>query len=552
MPNSLLEFKHNHASQRPGRESTGRSLCVIDHDFKIAFANQRFWDLIDLPPAGFQFGDIEMALASIPDDDLRNQLTSILCTNSATKTASASFELANQKKRYSVSIDSLIGDGLVLTVEQASIDSVTQAAPVYFGVKDELTGLLTRAGFDSTSSQLLQRSTEEIAVLFIDLDHFKQVNDTLGHQFGDQVLKIVAQRLRKATREFDVVARLDGDEFAILQVGGIQPAAGKAMARRIGSSLSEPILIDDQTIHIGCSIGIATFPFDGETIDDLLRNSDLALRAAKNVGRGTIQFFEPHLAERARLRRKVEPELRDAIEKEQFELHFQPLMNLETNKLVSFEALVRWMHPTMGRIPPDQFIPLAEETGLIVPLGEWVIRNACQIAAKWDHPFGIAVNLSTVQLSSRRLIPAVVQALKESGLPAERLELEITETALMSDSSTAIATLHQLRDYGIRIAMDDFGTGYSSINYLRKFPFNKIKIDRSFVTGIDQSEGSYALVQMITALGNTLGISTTAEGVETEGERESARSAGCTEMQGYLLSRPVPCNELNDLIGRLT
>jgi len=550
MPN-IFQLEPNLAIQRPDSGSTGRCICVIASDFKIVFANECFWDLIDLSPASFQFCDLKIVLGSIRCDELRSKLTQIFSKNSAAETVSLSFKLADER-RYLVTLDSLIGDGLILTVEPVISAFVPQSAPACLGAKDEVTGLLTRASFHSTSSQLLQSTKEEVAVLFIDLDHFKNVNDTLGHPFGDQVLEMVAQRLRKLTRDYDAVARLNGDEFAILQVGGIQPAAGKAMARRIVSSLNEPMLVDGQTVNISCCIGIAIYPFDGETIDDLLRNSDMALYSAKNAGRGTIQFFEPHLAEKASRSRKIECELRDAIEKGQFEMHFQPLMNLETNTLVSFEALIRWMHPTMGCIPPDHFIPLAEETGLIVPLGEWIIRYACQIAAKWDRPFGVAVNLSTVQLSSRRLIPVVIEALKESGLPAERLELEITETALISDSSTAIATLHQLRDYGIRIAMDDFGTGYSSINYLRKFPFDKIKIDRSFVTGIDQSEGSYALVKMITALGDALGISTTAEGVETEGEREFARSAGCTEIQGYLLSRPVPSWELNDLIGRLT
>ena len=392
---------------------------------------------------------------------------------------------------------------------------------------------------------------DEIALLYLDLDRFKPINDTFGHGVGDSVLRIVTDRIEQIIRPHDILARLGGDEFALLQTMGAQPSGARTLARRIIEAVSKPILVDGHTVGVGISIGVAVAPFDAETSASLVQAADLAMYDAKKAGRSQVRFFEPRMNERLQQRRCIEAELATAIEENQFELAYQPVKDVVSDRVVAVEALVRWNHPTLGRVSPERFIPVAEESGLIVRLGEWVLRQACRDATGWSRDTRVAVNVSAVQLRQRQFVATVANALVDAGLPAERLELEVTETALIADAELTVAILTELRSHGVRIALDDFGTGYSSINYLRRFPFDKIKIDRSFVSGIEQNSESMALVRMIAALGTSLSVATTAEGVETEDELDVVRKAGCSQIQGYLLSKPVDIDELQKVFQSL-
>jgi diguanylate cyclase (GGDEF)-like protein len=388
---------------------------------------------------------------------------------------------------------------------------------------------------------------EKVAVHHLDLDQFKAVNDTLGHPAGDKLLKIVADRLRGLVRQTDTIARMGGDEFVIVQSPIIDPADATSLAQRVIRLMSEPYDIDGQQAVIGASIGIAVGPGDGSNADKLLRNADLALYRAKGDGRGTFRFFEPAMDLQMQTRRIMEQDLRKALPAGEFELYYQPVVNLASNDISGFEALIRWNHPERGIISPAKFIPLAEEIGFIVPIGEWVIRQACATAARWPGHLSVAVNISAVQFRNPGLMQVIVGALAASGLDPTRLEIEITETVLLHNREATLAVLHQLRALGIRIAMDDFGTGYSSLTYLQCFPFDKIKIDRSFVKDITENSGSLNIVRAIAALANGMGMTATAEGVETREQLDQITSEGCTEMQGFLFSQPIPAHEVERL-----
>jgi len=346
----------------------------------------------------------------------------------------------------------------------------------------------------------------------------------------------------------DLVARLGGDEFAILLVGAEARAQAGTLAGRLVDVLSRPFTVDGQVLTVGTSIGIAVAPGDGLEPDGLMKNADLALYKAKGDGRGTFRFFEAAMDREVQTRRVLERDMREALAAGDFALHYQPQLDLASNRIVGFEALVRWHHRERGPVSPADFIPVAEETGLIVPLGEWVLREACREAAAWPKDVRISVNISAVQFRHRNLVQVVMSALAGAGMPPSRLELEITESVLMQESEASVSILHQLRALGVRIAMDDFGTGYSSLSYLRRFPFDKIKIDRSFVRDLTPDSESVAIVRAIVGLGRSLGIATTAEGVETAEQLAIIRSEGCTEMQGYLLSPPRPAREALALI----
>ncbi len=415
---------------------------------------------------------------------------------------------------------------------------------------DALTGLPNRVLFHERLDEALlrlRRQDEKLAIHYLDLDQFKNVNDTLGHPVGDLLLKAVADRLRLCLRESDMVARFGGDEFAVLQMGLAGAYEASDLADRIVNLMSEPFDIDGQQVVIGASAGIAFAPNDGDCTDLLVRNADMALYEAKEEG-CIFRFFEPGMDTRLRVRRALELDLRNALAAGEFQLYYQPLVILETGVISGFEALLRWRHPQRGMVPPAEFIPLAEEIGLIVPLGEWVLRQSCAEAAAWPRDLKVAVNLSSVQFKQGKLIEMVFSALTSAGLPAARLELEITESILLEESKINLATLHKLRALGVSISMDDFGTGYSGMSYLRAFPFDKIKIDRSFISELGASQDCMAIVLAITKLGSSLGIRTTAEGVETEEQRELLRNHGCTEMQGYLLSRPMPASEVKKFL----
>lgn len=406
---------------------------------------------------------------------------------------------------------------------------------------DSLTGLPNRALFHERLQQELVRARrdESFAVLCLDLDRFKSVNDTLGHPVGDRLLQAVADRMRDCARETDIVARLGGDEFAIIQVATREPQGVTVLAERLLEAMAEPFDVAGHQVVIGTSIGIALVPSDGLDTDQIIRSADMALYRAKADGRGMFRFFEPEMDAKMQARRTLELDLRRAILKSEFELFYQPLVNLETNQVSGFEALLRWNHPTKGVVHPSDFIPVAEETGLIVPLGEWTIRNACLEAVAWPNEIKVAVNLSPVQFKNKGLAVAVAAALAHSGLSPRRLELEITESVLLLETHATLSILHQLRDLGVKISMDDFGTGYSSLSYLRSFPFDKIKIDQSFVRDLSERADSIAIIRAVSGLGRNLGMATTAEGVETVEQLAQLRLEGCSEVQGYLFSKPT-------------
>ena len=392
------------------------------------------------------------------------------------------------------------------------------------------------------------RKGENVAVLCLDLDRFKEINDTLGHTLGDAMLKAVGGRLRHCLGERDTIARLSADEFAVLQITGEQPFAATSLAGSIIETMSQPFDLNGQPVTVGVSIGIAVSSGNGSDADELLKNADLALHRAKAEGGSTYRFFETGMDADMQARCKLQFDLRKALSNGEFELHYQPVVNLERNEISGLEALLRWHHPERGRVSPAVFIPVAEETGLILPIGEWALRQACADAAAWPEHIKVAVNLSPAQFKSPNLVQMVFAALASSGLSAGRLELEITESVLLHDNAATVATLHQLRSLGVRIAMDDFGTGYSSLSYLRSFPFDKIKIDRCFVKDLaDEDGGSLAILRAVSNLGSSLGMATTAEGVETQEQVDTVRAEGCTEMQGYFFSPPRPIGEIERL-----
>jgi diguanylate cyclase (GGDEF)-like protein len=418
---------------------------------------------------------------------------------------------------------------------------------------DPLTGLANRVTLHSAVGHHLKEG-RPLAIFCIDLDRFKSINDTLGHPIGDALLRKVAQRLGTLAAAEDLVVRLGGDEFTILKPGLEDIAQAEALAGRIVDLVGRTYVLEGHMLNIGASVGIALAPGDGGDCDTLLKNADLALYRAKAEGRNRYRFFIAEMDEQMQARRAIELDLRRALAFREFELVYQPQVDLSTHAVVGFEALLRWRSPSRGLISPADFIPIAEETGLIVSIGEWVLRTACDQAAAWSQPASIAVNLSPVQFRSPGLVQTVISALASSGLPAERLELEITEGALMDDTEAVVAMLRALRAIGVRVSMDDFGTGYSSLSYLQKFPFDKIKIDQSFVRGMSENAEAGAIVRAVARLGASLGMMTTAEGVETEDQLAAIRAEGCSHVQGYLTGRPMAPHQaaalLDDALAR--
>ncbi|KRR23305.1 diguanylate cyclase [Bradyrhizobium lablabi] len=415
---------------------------------------------------------------------------------------------------------------------------------------DALTELPNRTLFHERLKRELSfvAPNRPLAVLYIDIDEFKSVNDSLGHMTGDELLKSVAASLAACARKSDFVARLGGDEFAIVQSGIEDTDDVMKLVSRIFEAIRTPYQCLGHQVTTDASIGIALAPQDGSDIDQILKNADLAMYAAKAAGRRTYRFFEPDMEAEVRARRSLEMDLRQALIDGGFEVYYQPCLGLETNAITGCEALVRWRHPQRGMISPAEFVPLAEDTGLINQLGEWVLTTACKEAATWPDNVRLAVNVSPIQFKSGTLALKVMGALAASGLPASRLELEITEAVLIRDDEVALAVLHDLRAIGVRIALDDFGTGYSSLSYLQRFPFDKIKIDRCFITNIAEPQGSISIVQAVVNIAADRHMTTTAEGVETEQQREVLRELGCSEIQGYLFSAPKPAAELRPLL----
>lgn len=528
-----------------------QGLLMVDRDGRLLLVNRRFCQLCGLPPdaatPGMSYNDLTTIVVSrgnIPDADmieLRRQRQA-----AAARIARSTFVWELSDGRVFTVTHQPMEEGWLTTYEDTTERRAAEARIAHLARHDALTDLPNRVLFHETLKHALafSRRGHLLALHCLDLDQFKAVNDTLGHPIGDGLLQAVARRLRQESREMDIVARLGGDEFAIVQTGIESPVAATVLADRLIEMMEVPFEIDGHQIVIGTSIGIAFAPQDGLDADELLKNADLALYRAKFDGRGLYRLFQTAMDAEMQARRQIELDLRHALHSDQFEVYYQPLVDLKTEAVAGFEALLRWHHPQRGLIPPDQFIPLAEEIGAIVPIGEWVLRQACMAAAAWPGALGISVNLSPVQFKSRDLVATVTAALRDAGLAPGRLELEITETVMLHDTAATLATLHDLRNIGVRIAMDDFGTGYSSLSYLRKFPFDRIKIDQSFVREIGKQSDCGAIIRAVIALSRDLGMATTAEGVETRAQLCALAEAGCSDIQGYLFSKPIPLRDI--------
>jgi diguanylate cyclase (GGDEF)-like protein len=534
-------------------DNMSQGLCLFDSENRLEVVNRRFLEIFRLArdqiPAGTSFRRLLKMEAERRGEWshaarlLAEQAELIGRRDSGTHY----YELSDGRVIASVYSPTSNG-GWVATFEDVTERRQAEAQIMHMARHDALTNLPNRVLFRENMEQALNRG-DKLAVLYIDLDRFKAVNDTLGHPVGDALLCEVTKRLQMAVRGADTVARLGGDEFAIVQMGA-RPTDATELASRIIESIAEPFDLMGNQVVIGASIGIAVAPTDGSEPDQLLRNSDMALYRAKANGRGTYHFFQPEMDAQMQARHALEIDLRKAMLAGEFEVHYQPILNVGDGRIAGFEALVRWNHPQRGLISPAEFIPIAEEIGLIVPLGEWVLRQACRDAATWPADLTIAVNLSAVQFRTQTLALSVISALNESRLSARRLELEITETVLLQQNRAVLDTLHQIRSLGVRISMDDFGTGYSSLSYLRSFPFDKIKIDRSFIQELGKGKGDdcTAIIRAVTRLGGNLGMTTIAEGVETEEQLEILRAEGCTQVQGHLFSPPKPAAEIKTLL----
>src|ERR1700761_2555534 len=440
-------------------------------------------------------------------------------------------------------------DAFMVAVVDITERRKAEARIAYMAHHDGLTNLANRELFQERLKESLE-GEQAVAVLCVDLDLFKNVNDSLGHPIGDRLLKLVAERLRTHVRGNNLAARLGGDEFAIIVSSDVSPNETSDFAAKLIKLLSASYEIDGNDVIIGASIGIARSPGDGDTSEELMRNADLALYRAKQDGGGVHRFFEREMDCQAQKRRDMELDLRRAFANGEFELHYQPLVDIATDRIGGFESLLRWRHPDKGMISPAEFIPVAEDIGLIVSIGEWVLREACNEAVKWPAEVKVAVNLSPVQFRNRNLVQVVISALANSGLSPKRLELEITESLFLAETEANLAILHQLRALGVSISMDDFGTGYSSLSYLRSFPFDKIKIDRSFVKDLAERSDCVAIVRAISGLGRSLNITTTAEGVETVDQLDWLRNEGCNKVQGFLFSAAKPAGEVAALLSR--
>ncbi len=445
----------------------------------------------------------------------------------------------------------LSGGGWVSTHEDITARQEAEDKIKVMATHDALTGLLNRFGFKQHLEECLGealRRTSRFAVLYLDLDRFKSVNDTLGHRIGDRLLQAVASRINGVVRNSGTTARLGGDEFAVIQRISVAPRDTMRLADRLVTVIAEPYTMDGKRIEIGASIGIALTPDDSIDADEVLRLADVALYHCK-ANRGGYHFFRPQMDQDLRVKRQMEDDLKTALAEGQFEVQFQPIVTVIDRRVTAFEALLRWKHPVRGSIEPSVFIPLAEENGLIVPIGEWVMRVACKEAARWPQSVGVAVNVSAIQFRTRAFSQNVFDALEAAGIPGSRLIIELTESVMMKDSEATISTLETIRAKGVRISMDDFGTGYSSLSYMRRFPFDKIKIDKTFIAELGVREDSTAIVRAAIGLARALGMQTVAEGIETEDQLTRARVEGCVEAQGYLTGRPMPARQALALLG---
>ena len=537
-------------------DNLGHGVLMFDADYRLVFYNQRFFDLYGLSKeiarAGCTIGDLVRRGVQVGgfSADPEEHLANFMEHAEEGEEFGGSANLADGRT-FSIQCKPLADGGWLITYQDVTEQQRAQDRIAHMARHDALTDLPNRVLLRERLEHELKRVKrgEQLAVLCLDLDCFKSVNDTLGHPIGDELLKRVADRLRGCTREPDTVVRLGGDEFAIIMTDLQEPSNAAVLARRIHESISKPYQIDGHQIVTNISIGISVAPTDGTDPDTLLKNADMALYGAKNDGRGTYRFFEREMDARMQARRQLEMDLRRALANKEFELHYQPLVTLRGNEITALEALLRWQHPKRGMISPADFIPIAEETGLIIPIGEWVLMTACKEISNWPDPIKVAVNVSPAQLKHRHFLRSVTSALEASGAPPHRLQLEITETVLMQNTFANLQSLHKLRELGVQIALDDFGTGYSSLSYLRSFPFDKIKIDRSFIQDLAKGVEPYAIVNAVAGLANSLSITSTAEGVETQEQLDTLTAIGCAEMQGYLFSSPKPAKEMSEFLA---
>jgi diguanylate cyclase (GGDEF)-like protein/PAS domain S-box-containing protein len=534
-------------------ENMAHGICMFDKDLRLIVCNQRYSEMYGLTPDQTRPGtalrsilEARVAVGNAPDDvdsyveqrlqEVRSQQPLYMVNH------------MRDGRVFAISHQPMADGGCVAIHQDITEQKRAEMQIAYMARHDALTGLANRAVLMEKMEgalALLRRRSDEFMVFILDLDLFKTVNDTLGHPVGDALLKVVAHRLSACTRETDTVARLGGDEFAIVATAeGKLREAAMVMASKVLDALAAPYEFDGHHIVIGVSVGIALAPEHGSEVDHLMKNADLALYKAKSDGRNTYRFFEDAMTIEVRTRSTLQTDLRNAVANEEFELHYQPIVEIESGEVASVEALVRWRHPQRGLLAPGDFIPLAEETGFINPLGEWILRKACTDAAQWPSHINVSVNLSPVQFRKASLIDMSCRALADSGLPPERLELEVAESVVLRGSRENVETLHQLRLMGISIVLDDFGTGYSSLSYLRMFPFSKIKIDRSFVHELSRDADSASIVSSVACLARSLRMGTVAEGVETQDQLVLLRAAGCTYAQGFFFARPCPAIHL--------
>ena len=534
-------------------ENMPYGLSMFDRNECLTVCNERYCEMYGMDPGATKPGVtlrsiLEMRLAGDSPEDAKRHIERRLGQIRRGEPFYVE-DVMPDGRIFAVNHRPMVDGGWVAIHQDITAQKRAESQIAYMARHDGLTNLANRA-------VLLEKMEEELArlrrygsrftVFMLDLDLFKTVNDSLGHPVGDELLKAVAGRLLGCIRETDTVARLGGDEFAILATAeGDQREAAIATAGKILGAISAPYDLEGHNLHIGTSVGIALAPEHGTEVDQLMKNADLALYKAKSEGRDAYRFFEDAMGVEVRTRRAHQIDLRNALTNDEFEIYYQPIVDIQTRQIASIEALIRWHHPQRGMVSPADFIPLAEETGLINQMGEWVLRKACIDAMGWPSEVKVSVNLSAVQFRKIGPIDHFSRVLRDSGLPPERLELEITESVLLHGNADNVETLHKLREMGISIVLDDFGTGYSSLSYLRMFPFDKIKIDRSFVHELAKNAGCAAIVSAVAGLGRSLRIGTVAEGVETEDQRLLVHAAGCTHAQGYLFGRPCPVGALD-------
>jgi diguanylate cyclase (GGDEF)-like protein len=546
-------------------EHMSQGIMLVTKDLEIPIINGRCTELLQLPPELVENPPRFDQLAAFQASSGKTPAganSDFVASESAESDAAAN-EIAVYERRMpngkviEVRSGHLPDGSFVQTFTDITKRCEAEAHVARLASEDPLTGLPNRRVFGSTLDQIIRqhRSADktqtpaDFGVLFLDLDRFKFVNDTLGHRIGDLLLQEIAKRLQNVIGTTGILARLGGDEFAVIVPAIQSRAALETVATRLADAVGEPCEITGHQIRSSVSIGIAVGPADGETADDLLMAADLALYAVKAGGRRGFQFYQSSLNKELSDRRQIEIDLREAIERNELELHYQPIIDLRRDVITGFEALARWRHPRRGMVPPTDFIAVAEDSGLILPLGTWVLKEACSRAAQWPANLNIAVNLSPTQFSAANLVDQILQILDETGLRPDRLDLEITERIFLADSEETLSILHRLKELGVRISLDDFGTGYSSLSYLRSFPFDKIKIDRSFVSDLSEGTEHIAIVHSVISIAQALAMTAIAEGIETVEQQQLLKSLGCHEGQGYLFGRPAPIEKVPDLIA---